>query len=48
VDDVALGEAVRGTRVRVSIDLGRGEATARWTTTDLTHEYVTINAEYTT
>jgi glutamate N-acetyltransferase/amino-acid N-acetyltransferase len=34
--------------IRIQIDLGRGqEATSVWTT-DLSHEYVTINAEYRT
>jgi glutamate N-acetyltransferase/amino-acid N-acetyltransferase len=32
----------------ISIDLGRGDATAHAYFSDLTHDYVTLNAEYTT
>jgi glutamate N-acetyltransferase / amino-acid N-acetyltransferase len=34
--------------VQVTIDLGAGDAAATFLTSDLTHDYVTINAEYTT
>lgn len=34
--------------VAIAIDLGLGEGTATFTTCDLTHGYITINAEYTT
>jgi glutamate N-acetyltransferase/amino-acid N-acetyltransferase len=34
--------------ITVRIDLGRGEARGRVWTTDLSHEYVRINAEYRT
>jgi glutamate N-acetyltransferase/amino-acid N-acetyltransferase len=40
--------ALRGAEVEVTIDLGAGRAEAAFLTCDLTHEYVTINAEYTT
>jgi len=32
----------------VTLDLGMGDATATVWTGDLTHEYITINAEYRT
>lgn len=40
--------ALRGRDVDVTIDLGLGSSTATFLTCDLTHDYVTINAEYTT
>ena len=40
--------ALRGPDVRVTVDLGLGDAEATFLTCDLTHEYVSINAEYTT
>jgi glutamate N-acetyltransferase / amino-acid N-acetyltransferase len=40
--------ALRGPDVEVTVDLGIGEAQATFLTGDLTHDYVTINAEYTT
>ena len=40
--------ALRGPDVDVTIDLGIGEAEATFLTGDLTHDYITINAEYTT
>jgi glutamate N-acetyltransferase / amino-acid N-acetyltransferase len=40
--------ALRGGDVRLTIDLGVGHAEATFLTCDLTHQYVTINAEYTT
>jgi glutamate N-acetyltransferase/amino-acid N-acetyltransferase len=30
----------------IAIDLGHGHGQARFVTCDLTHEYVTINADY--
>ncbi len=45
----ALGQAVmREAEVRVTIELGAGEASATVWTSDLSHEYVRINAEYRT
>lgn len=41
-------EAMTGNEVDVTIDLGQGTASASFLTCDLTHGYVTINAEYTT
>jgi len=40
--------ALSGREVRVAVDLGLGTAEATFLTCDLTHDYVTINAEYTT
>jgi glutamate N-acetyltransferase/amino-acid N-acetyltransferase len=40
--------ALRGTDVTLTVDLGAGESEATFLTCDLTHEYVAINAEYTT
>ncbi len=48
VDEDALRTAVSGHRVEVTLDLGDGEHAGRMLTTDLTHRYVEINAEYTT
>jgi len=48
VDEATLRDAVAGKTVHATLDLGPGPASVRWTTTDLTHDYVTINAEYTT
>ena len=40
--------AVSGDEVIIGIDLGAGDAVGEVLTCDLTHEYITINAEYTT
>ena len=40
--------ALRGPDVSVTVDLGAGPASVRYLTCDLTHDYITINAEYTT
>lgn len=40
--------ALAGREVLVTVDLGLGGAEATFLTCDLTHDYVTINAEYTT
>lgn len=40
--------ALAGGDVDVTVDLGIGDAAATFLTADLTHDYVTINAEYTT
>jgi glutamate N-acetyltransferase/amino-acid N-acetyltransferase len=34
--------------INIHLDLGQGEAQAIMWTTDLTHDYVTINADYRT
>lgn len=45
----AQGQAVMAkSEIRVRVDLGSGTATARLWTCDLSHDYVTINAEYRT
>lgn len=48
VDEPTLRAAVSGRRVEVTLDLGDGDHAGRMLTTDLTHRYVEINAEYTT
>ena len=40
--------ALRGRDVLITVDLGLGRAEASFLTCDLTHDYITINAEYTT
>ena len=47
-DDDALSKAMSATEVEVGIRLGMGSATAEIFTSDLTYEYVRLNAEYTT
>jgi glutamate N-acetyltransferase/amino-acid N-acetyltransferase len=37
-----------GEEIGITIDLARGEASATVWTTDLSHDYVRINAEYRT
>ncbi len=45
----ALGSAaMAGEEIRIVIDLGRGSHSATVWTTDLSHEYIQINAEYRT
>lgn len=39
---------LRGSDVHLSVDLGMGRETATFLTCDLTHGYITINADYTT
>jgi glutamate N-acetyltransferase/amino-acid N-acetyltransferase len=38
--------AMKGPEIRVRVELGRGEASATVWTCDLSHEYVSINADY--
>ena len=40
--------ALRGDEVLLNVDLGLGDQSATFLTCDLTHDYITINAEYTT
>jgi glutamate N-acetyltransferase/amino-acid N-acetyltransferase len=47
-DTRAAAAIMSAPAIRVGLDLGQGRAAATLWTTDLTHEYVTINAEYTT
>jgi glutamate N-acetyltransferase / amino-acid N-acetyltransferase len=47
-DEQAVHEAMREREFTVSIDLGEGTAGCRFLTTDLTAEYVHINADYST
>jgi glutamate N-acetyltransferase/amino-acid N-acetyltransferase len=37
---------MRGAEITVRVGLGRGEASATLWTCDLSHEYVSINADY--
>jgi glutamate N-acetyltransferase / amino-acid N-acetyltransferase len=39
---------LRGREVHLTVDLGLGRSEATFLTCDLTHGYITINAEYTT
>jgi glutamate N-acetyltransferase/amino-acid N-acetyltransferase len=41
-------EIMRGDSIIINIDLGLGDARARGFGCDLTHEYVNVNANYTT
>lgn len=41
-------EIMKGDAIQINIDLGLGSATARGFGCDLTHEYVNVNANYTT
>jgi glutamate N-acetyltransferase/amino-acid N-acetyltransferase len=44
----AAGRALRGERVEIAVSLGAGREESRVLTTDLSYEYVRLNAEYTT
>ena len=47
-DEAATHEAMSAREYTIAIDLGQGEASSRFITCDLTHEYVSINADYST
>jgi len=47
-DRPAAAQAMAAEEITIAIDLGVGEGQATFTTCDLTHGYITINAEYTT
>ena len=47
-DEAATHEAMKQREYQIQIDLGQGEGRTRFITCDLTHEYVTINADYST
>ncbi len=47
-DQTVAQKAMAGEEVEVEINLGLGDAQATFLTCDLTHGYITINAEYTT
>ena len=47
-DEAAAAAVMAGPAFRVGLDLGLGDEAATVWTTDLTQDYVTINAEYTT
>jgi glutamate N-acetyltransferase / amino-acid N-acetyltransferase len=45
-DEAATHAAMQPREYTIAIDLGRGHGRARFVTCDLTHEYVSINADY--
>jgi glutamate N-acetyltransferase/amino-acid N-acetyltransferase len=47
-DEAATHAAMQAREYTITIDLGRGQGRARFLTCDLTHEYVSINADYST
>lgn len=47
-DEAATHAAMSMREYTIAIDLGEGEGRTRFLTCDLTHEYVTINADYST
>ncbi len=47
-DEAATHAAMSSREYEIAIDLGQGEGRSRFLTCDLTHEYVTINADYST
>lgn len=47
-DAAKLSDLMRAERVTIEVDLGKGPGRAFFQTSDLTHEYITINADYTT
>ncbi len=47
-DEAAIHAAMSAREYTIAIDLGRGGGAARFLTCDLTHEYVSINADYST
>ncbi len=47
-DEAAAHQAMLQPEYTITIDLGEGEATTRFLTCDLTKEYVSINADYST
>jgi glutamate N-acetyltransferase/amino-acid N-acetyltransferase len=47
-DEAATHAAMQAREYTIAVDLGRGHGQARFVTCDLTHEYVSINADYST
>lgn len=47
-DTAALSQAMKAERVTIDIELGEGKGKGFLQASDLTHDYVTINADYTT
>ena len=45
-DALAIHEAMKQRRFTIAVDLGLGAGSCRFWTTDLTGEYVRINADY--
>ncbi|MFN2100910.1 bifunctional glutamate N-acetyltransferase/amino-acid acetyltransferase ArgJ [Altererythrobacter sp. MF3-039] len=45
-DEAPVAEHLRGDEVRIDIDLGMGDGSATVWTCDLTHGYISINADY--
>jgi glutamate N-acetyltransferase/amino-acid N-acetyltransferase len=48
LDEPAMRQALEASEIPIRIDLKSGDGTATIWTCDMTHEYVTVNAEYTT
>ena len=47
-DEIAAHAYIRQPEFSIAIDLNRGDGSCKFWTTDLTHEYIRINADYTT
>jgi glutamate N-acetyltransferase / amino-acid N-acetyltransferase len=47
-DRKAAHQLMRGPEYTIHVQLGRGKAALEFLTCDLTHEYIRINAEYST
>jgi glutamate N-acetyltransferase/amino-acid N-acetyltransferase len=47
-DEAATHAAMSKREYTIAIQMGRGPGRARFVTCDLTHEYVSINADYST
>jgi glutamate N-acetyltransferase/amino-acid N-acetyltransferase len=47
-DEAATHAAMQAREYTIALDLGHGHGRARFLTCDLTHEYVSINADYST
>ena len=47
-DEAATHAAMSARAYTIALDFGQGSGRSRFLTCDLTHEYVTINADYST
>ena len=45
-DEAPIAEHLKGRQIHIGIDIGLGRGKARVWTCDLTHGYITINADY--
>ena len=48
MDEQDLRGKMSGEEIMIEVDIGMGQAESILYTTDLSHEYIKINAEYTT